>query len=87
VTIPDTQDELKRLADTFNDMLERLEKSFTFQQKFVEDMAHELKTPLAIIKGELEVTLKKLRSAKEYNAILRSSLEEINRIIGYRKVF
>lgn len=87
MTIPDTQDELKRLADTFNDMLERLEKSFTFQQKFVEDMAHELKTPLAIIKGELEVTLKKLRSAKEYNAILRSSLEEINRIIGYRKVF
>lgn len=82
VTIPDTQDELSRLADTFNGMLERLERAFTSQQQFIEDLAHEVKTPLAAIKGELEVTLKRLRTAQDYESVLRSSLEEVNRIIG-----
>ncbi|MCX5687348.1 MAG: ATP-binding protein [Candidatus Omnitrophica bacterium] len=79
-SIPDTNDEISRLADTFNDMLARLEYAFFSQRKFIEDLAHELKTPLAILKGEIEVALKKIRSKEEYENILKSSIEEINRI-------
>jgi len=80
VKIPDTKDEIKRLADTFNGMLEKLDRSFSMERQFAEDMSHELKTPLSIIKGEMEVTLKKLRSAREYEVVLKSSIEEVNRI-------
>ncbi len=81
IAVPTSKDEIRQLADTFNEMLERLERGFASQQQFFEDLSHELKTPLAVIKGELEVTLKRLRSAREYEATLTSSLEEINRII------
>lgn len=80
VRIPDTKDEIRRLADTFNEMLERLEHAFSSQRQFIENFAHELKTPLSILKGELEVTLKRNRSTEEYESILKSNLEEVNRI-------
>jgi two-component system OmpR family sensor kinase len=80
IKIPDTKDEIKKLAETFNDMLGRLDASFTLQQQFIQDIAHEFKTPLTILKGELEVTLKKIRSPLEYESVLTSSLEEVNRI-------
>jgi len=81
IAVPASKDEIRRLADTFNEMLERLEQAFVSQQQFFEDLSHELKTPLAVLKGELEVTLKRMRSTWEYEATLTSSLEEINRII------
>ena len=80
VDIPDTKDEIKKLADTFNDMLSKLDQAFTGERKFIQDVSHELKTPLTILKGELEVTLKKTRPPQEYESVLRSSLEEIDRI-------
>ena len=80
IHLPDTKDEIKRLADTFNDMIERLEKSFASQHEFIQDISHELRTPLTILKGELELTLKKLRSPEEYEAVLVSSLEEIGKM-------
>ncbi|MEW6088552.1 MAG: ATP-binding protein [bacterium] len=80
IDIPDTKDEIKRLADTFNQMLARLEYGFNTQRQFIEDFAHELKTPLAVLKGELEVTLKKIRSTEEYESVIQSNLEEVNRI-------
>ncbi len=80
VSIPDTKDEIKRLAETFNDMLSELERAFSSQQQFIQDVSHELRTPLTILKGEIEVTVKKIRSAQEYEAVLLSSLEEINKI-------
>ncbi|MBI5050199.1 MAG: HAMP domain-containing protein, partial [Nitrospirae bacterium] len=80
IALPDTKDEIKRLADTFNEMISRLEHAFSSQRKFIEDLTHELKTPLSILKGELEVSLKKVRSNEEYDSILRSNLEEVNRI-------
>ncbi|MBC7362203.1 MAG: HAMP domain-containing protein [Candidatus Aminicenantes bacterium] len=81
IALPETHDEIRLLAETFNEMLDRLDRTFTSQREFIEDFSHEIKTPLAIIKGELEVTLKKIRSVKEYETTLHSSLEEIDRII------
>jgi len=78
---PKSKDELRRLADTFNEMLERLEGSFLSQRQFIEDLAHELKTPLSVMKGEIELTLKKVRSEKEYESALDSNLEEVDRLI------
>jgi signal transduction histidine kinase len=62
-------------------MLDHLEQSFSSQREFIEDLTHELKTPLSVLKGELEVTLKRLRSAQDYEAILHSSLDEVDQII------
>lgn len=80
--IPSTRDEIESLAKTFNQMIARLDEAFTTQRQFMEDISHELKTPLSVLKGELEVTLKKIRSAQEYETILHSSLEEVNHLAG-----
>jgi len=80
IDLPDTKDEIRRLVDTFNDMLEKLDKSFSLQQQFIHDISHELRTPLTILKGELETTLRKSRSQKEYESILHSSVEEMDKI-------
>jgi signal transduction histidine kinase len=61
-------------------MIGRLDEAFTSQRQFMEDISHELKTPLSVLKGELEVTLKRIRSAQEYETALHSSLEEVNRL-------
>lgn len=80
LTIPNTKDEIQKLAETFNDMLARLEYAFTSQKNLFEDLSHELKTPLTILKGEFDVILKKMRSPGEYEEMLKSSLEEIDRM-------
>ena len=78
--IPGSKDEIESLAKTFNQMIARLDEAFTTQRQFMEDISHELKTPLSVLKGELEVTLKKVRSAQEYESALYSNLEEVNRL-------
>ena len=80
IAIPRSNDEIQRLAETFNLMLQRLETYFATQQQFIQDLSHEFKTPLTILKGELEVTLKRLRAPAEYEQVLASSLEEINKL-------
>ena len=80
LTIPDTRDEIMKLAETFNDMLSRLDRAFTSQKQLFEDLSHELKTPLTVLKGEFEVMLKKMRSKEEYESLLKSGLEEIDKI-------
>ncbi len=79
--IPNTKDEIQKLAETFNDMLGRLESAFNNQRRLFADLSHELKTPLTILKGEFEVILKKARSNVEYQGTLKSALEETDRII------
>jgi len=76
VPLPKREDEFYQLAKTFNTMLEGLEKSFEKINRFNVNVSHELKTPLTIIRGEVEVALMKERSAKEYQTVLHTILEE-----------
>jgi heavy metal sensor kinase len=73
-------DELDRLAQTLNEMLGRLDAAFKEMRQFTADASHELQTPLTILKGEMEVALRSPRSPEEYQRILKSGLEEIDRI-------
>ena len=75
-----TGDELDRLAKTLNDMLGRLDEAFRQVRQFSADASHELQTPLTILKGEMEVALRSQRSPAEYQRVLKSGLEEIDRI-------
>jgi len=77
---PQTQDELRELAETFNEMLAKIQQVFISQKQFIQDTSHELRTPLTIMRGELEVALKKPRTAQEYCAILTSVLEETQKV-------
>jgi two-component system heavy metal sensor histidine kinase CusS len=72
--------ELELLVETFNRMFDRLSDSFTRMSQFSSDLAHELRTPVNNIRGEIEVTLAKNRSMAEYKDTLSSSLEELERI-------
>jgi two-component system heavy metal sensor histidine kinase CusS len=72
--------ELRALAAAFDDMLLRLEDSFTRLSQFSTDLAHELRTPINNLMGEAEVTLSKARTLDEYQKVLESSLEEYSRL-------
>ena len=76
ITAQDRQDEIGALVATFNDMIARLEKSVNKIRQFSGDVSHELRTPLTIIRGEVEVLLRKDRAKDEYIGTLRSVLEE-----------
>ncbi|NIQ37156.1 MAG: heavy metal sensor histidine kinase [Proteobacteria bacterium] len=78
IRIKKTKDEIGRLAETFNEMISRLDESFRKTRQFSADASHELKTPLTVLKGEIEVALRRARAGDEYRAILGSNLEEIN---------
>ena len=77
---PKVKDEISRLIETFNEMISRLDQSFQQMKQFSSDASHELKTPLTILKGEVEVMLRKERTSHEYQQTLKSNLEEINRM-------
>lgn len=80
VEIVNPDDELGRLAGTLNEMIARLEKSFEEMRRFTADAAHELRTPLAVLRSEAEVTLRSLRSPETYRHVLENQLEEIDRL-------
>jgi heavy metal sensor kinase len=72
LNLPD--DEVGRLAGTFDNMLARLEDGFERQKRFIADASHELRTPLTILKGDVEVALNRPRTNDEY----RETLEMVN---------
>ena len=72
--------ELSALAATFNETLDRLEDAFARLARFSSDIAHELRTPINNLRGEVEVALARPRSAGEYQDVLASSLEECLRL-------
>jgi len=75
-----SKDEIGELVETFNQVISRLESSFTQIKQFSSDVSHELKTPLTILKGEIEVMLLSSRSSVEYEKILPSLLEEVDKL-------
>jgi heavy metal sensor kinase len=73
-------DELGELAATFNSMLARLEASFQGLRRFTADAAHEFRAPLALMRTQVDVTLRRPRRASEYEASQRALLPEIERL-------
>jgi two-component system heavy metal sensor histidine kinase CusS len=74
--------EIEPLAAAFDNMLTRLEDSFTRLSQFSADLAHELRTPVANLLGEAQVALTRARSAEEYREIIESSVAECERLSG-----
>ena len=64
-------DEIGRLAATFDEMLERLDRAFQRQRQFTADASHELRTPLAVATSQIDVALERSRSVEEYQEVLR----------------
>lgn len=75
-----TQDELNQLANTFNELLDRLQESFIIQRRFISNASHELSTPLTAILSQLEVTLHKERSIDEYRQVMTSIHEDVQQM-------
>lgn len=74
--------ELQPLAAAFDDMLDRLETSFTRLSQFSADIAHEIRTPVANIRGEAEVALTRPRTSAEYREVIESNVAECERLSG-----
>lgn len=82
IPVPQNRDEIQKLAITLNGLLNRLEMAFESQEAFIADASHQLKSPLSILKGELEIFRRKERSAEELNAWLESASQEIAYLSG-----
>lgn len=80
LTMPAAPDEIGRLAGTFNNMIGRLDASFRQIRQFTSDASHELRTPLTVMKGETELVLRRPRPLEDYQSVLESNLEEIDRM-------
>ena len=80
LNLPATDDEVGRLAATFDAMLARLDESFKRERKFTADAAHELRTPLAAMQAILSVTGEKQRAPKDYKQALADLAEETDRL-------
>ncbi|MCX7737776.1 MAG: HAMP domain-containing histidine kinase [Candidatus Kapabacteria bacterium] len=80
VPVGKIDDELSRLAKTFNDMINRLNQTFMAQQRFIADASHDIRTPLTVIQIELELLLKNSTLSDEIKFSLEKCLNEINRL-------
>ena len=78
--VPDSRDEITRLGSTLNSMLDRLQEAFDRERRFVDDASHELRTPVSILKAELELAMAKERTPEEIELAVRSATEEADRL-------
>jgi two-component system, OmpR family, sensor kinase len=78
--VPQTRDEVERLGETLNAMLARLEAALIRERTFVADAGHELRTPLALLRTELELALRHGEGVEELRQALRRSSEEVDRL-------
>jgi two-component system OmpR family sensor kinase len=78
--VPGTGDEVARLGETLNRMLERIEDGLARERRFVSDASHELRTPLAALRAELDLALARKRTPEELEGALRSAAEETERL-------
>jgi two-component system, OmpR family, sensor kinase len=80
--VPASNDEVARLGETLNEMLDRLEEAFAHERRFVADASHELRTPLSILKGELELALRDATARAEMREAVISAAEEADRLVA-----
>lgn len=80
VALPARKDELHDLSSSINDLLDRIESAVKREKQFTSDASHELRTPLSILRGTLEVLIRKPREEKEYQDKIAYSLTEIDRM-------
>jgi heavy metal sensor kinase len=74
---PETRDEVEYLAETFNDMLARLEETFNAQRRFVADASHELRTPLTALRANADIMLRQIESGLGERSDLLEGLEDV----------
>ncbi len=72
--------EMERLVTVLNSMLARIDEAFEAQRSFIADVGHEIRTPLTVLRGDVEVALRRRRSLEEYEAILEQSLEDVKSV-------
>jgi signal transduction histidine kinase len=77
---PEGEDEIAQLGGTLNAMLDRIEAAFARERMFLDDASHELRTPIAVLRAELEVALLESGDRDALERSLRSALEEANRL-------
>ena len=80
IVLPQNKDELYVLSKTINDLLERIENAVEREKQFTSDASHELRTPLTVLKGTLEVLIRKPRTQIEYEAKIKYGISEVNRL-------
>lgn len=79
--VPDTRDEIARLAQTFNGLLSHLQRAVSRERAFVADAGHELRTPLTVLTGELELARRPGRSREELVDTIDVAAEETERLV------
>ena len=82
LVVPRTGDELQRLSETLNGMLDRLESAFKKITQFTADASHELRTPVAVMRTRAELSLRKARSPEEYRDVISEVLTELEKTSG-----
>jgi heavy metal sensor kinase len=85
IPLREAGDELDRLIDTFNRMIERLENSFQQMRQFTADVSHELRTPITAVRGQLEVALMTARGEEQLRDAILTALDEAERLSNFVK--
>ncbi|PKH68324.1 two-component sensor histidine kinase [Flavobacterium sp. ALD4] len=80
IPLPQNLDELYVLSKTINNLLDRIENTIEREKEFTSDASHELRTPLTVIKGTLEVLIRKPRNAAEYEEKINFCIYEVDRL-------
>lgn len=80
IPLPKTRDELYTLSKTINNLLNRIEDAIEREKQFTSDASHELRTPLTVIKGTLEVLIRKPRDNKEYEEKINYCIKEVDHL-------
>jgi signal transduction histidine kinase len=80
IPLPENKDELYTLTSSINELLARMQEAIEREKQFTADASHQLRTPLAVLKGTLEVLVRKKRSPEEYQGRIGESIQEIDRI-------